>query len=248
MEEGTMLARDVMTRKVISVASDASVMQAAALMLKHQISGLPVIDSSGILLGIVSEGDFLRRAELGTQRRRARWLEFLIGPGRLANEYVHACGRKVTEIMTPNPHTATETTPLTEVVEAMERHRIKRVPVVCGGRLVGIVSRADLLRAVARLERATATVATDAEIRERVIAELRKQSWAPLGLINVIVRDRTVDLQGTITDDGARQALVVAAENVPGVRTVQDHLVWVEPVSGMTVFPDDTGATSASAS
>jgi CBS domain-containing protein len=249
MEEGTMLARDVMTRKVISVASDASVMQAAALMLKHQISGLPVIDSSGILLGIVSEGDFLRRAELGTQRRRARWLEFLIGPGRLANEYVHACGRKVTEIMTPNPHTATETTPLTEVVEAMERHRIKRVPVVCGGRLVGIVSRADLLRAVARLERATATVATnDAEIRERVIAELRKQSWAPLGLINVIVRDRTVDLQGTITDDGAGQAVVVAAENVPGVRAVRDHLVWVEPLSGMTVLPDETGGTSASAS
>ena len=245
-----MLARDVMTRKVISVAPDASVMQAAAAMLKHQISGLPVIDSSGILLGIVSEGDFLRRAELGTQRHRARWLEFLIGPGRLASEYVQACGRKVTEIMTPNPYTVTEATPLTAVVEAMERHRIKRVPVVCGGRLVGIVSRADLLRAVARLARATTdTGATsDAEIRERVIAELRKQSWAPLGLINVIVRDRTVDLQGTITDDGARQAMIVAAENVPGVRAVRDHLVWVEPVSGMTVLPDDTGTTSPNAS
>src|SRR3954447_6456284 len=98
-----MLAGDVMTQEVISVAPDASAMQAGALMLKRQISGLPVVDSSGVLLGIISEGDFLRRTELGTQRPRGRWLEFLIGPGRLANEYVHACGRKVTEIMTADP-------------------------------------------------------------------------------------------------------------------------------------------------
>ena len=244
-----MLAGDVMTRKVISVASDASAMQAGTLMLKHQISGLPVVDSSGILLGIISEGDFLRRAELGTQRRRPRWLAFLIGPGRLASEYVHACGRKVKEIMTPNPYTVTEATTVTEVVQLMERHRNKRVPVVCGRRLVGIVSRADLLRALARLARATETVATnDAEIRERVMAELRRQNWAPLDLINVIVRDRIVELQGTITEDSARQAMVVAAENVPGVRAVHDHLVWVEPVSGMTVLPQDTRAASANAS
>ena len=244
-----MLAGDVMTREVISVASDASAMQACALMLKHQISGLPVVDSSGVLLGIISEGDFLRRAELGTQRSRPRWLAFLIGPGRLASEYVHACGRKVKEIMTPNPYTVTEATPVTEVVQLMERHRIKRVPVVCGRRLVGIVSRADLLRALARLARATETVATnDAEIRERVMAELRRQSWAPLDLINVIVRDRIVELRGTITEDSARQAMVVAAENVPGVRAVRDHLVWAEPVSGMTVLPRDTRTASANAS
>ena len=244
-----MLAGDVMTREVISVASDASAMQAGALMLKHQISGLPVVDSSGILLGIISEGDFLRRAELGTRRRRARWLEFLIGPGRLASEYVHACGRKATEIMTPNPYAVSEATPLSEVVQLMERHQIKRVPVVCGRRLVGIVSRADLLRAFARLAPATETIATnDTEIRERVMAELSKQSWAPLHLINVIVRDRTVDLQGTITDDGVRQAMIVAAENVPGVHAVNDHLVWVEPVSGMPVLPHDASAAPASAS
>ena len=151
--------------------------------------------------------------------------------------------------MTPNPYTVTESTPVTEVVQLMERHRIKRVPVVCGRRLVGIVSRADLLRALARLARAAETVATtDAEIRERVLAELRRQSWAPLDLINVIVRDRIVELQGTITEDSARQAMVVAAENVPGVRAVHDHLVWVEPVSGMTVLPQDTRAASANAS
>ena len=241
-----MLAGDVMTRKVISVASDASAMQACALMLKHQISGLPVVDPSGALLGIVSEGDFLRRPELGTRRRRTRWLEFLIGPGRLASEYVHACGRKVTEIMTPAPYTVGEATPLTEVVQLMERHQIKRVPVVYGRRLVGIVSRADLLRALAGLAPTAETVVTSAEIRERVMAELRKQSWAPLDLINVIVRDRTVDLQGTITS--ARQAMIVAAENVSGVRAVQDHLVWVEPVSGMTALAGETGTMSANAS
>jgi CBS domain-containing protein len=241
-----MLAGDVMTRKVISVASDASAMQACALMLKHQISGLPVVDPSGVLLGIVSEGDFLRRPELGTRRRRTRWLEFLIGPGRLASEYVHACGRKVTEIMTPAPYTVGEATPLTEVVQLMERHQIKRVPVVYGRRLVGIVSRADLLRALAGLAPTAETVVTSAEIRERVMAELRKQSWAPLDLINVIVRDRTVDLQGTITS--ARQAMIVAAENVSGVRAVQDHLVWVEPVSGMTALAGETGTMSANAS
>jgi osmotically-inducible protein OsmY len=115
--------------------------------------------------------------------------------------------------------------------------------------LVGIVSRADLLGALARLARAAETVATnDAEIRERVMVELRRQSWAPLDLINVIVRDRIVDLQGTITEDSARHAMVVAAENVPGVRAVHDHLVWVEPVSGMTVLPQDTRAASANAS
>jgi len=134
-------------------------------------------------------------------------------------------------------------------VQLMERHRVKRVPVVCGRRLVGIVSRADLLRALAGLAPTADTVATnDAEIRERVMAELRKQSWAPLDLINVIVRDRTVDLQGTITYDCARQAMIVAAENVPGVRAVQDHLVWVEPVSGMTALAGETGTMSANAS
>jgi len=156
-----MLAGDVMTRGVIAVSSDASAMQAAVLMLKHEISGLPVVDQDGTLVGIVTEGDFLRRSELGTQRRRPRWLEFLIGPGRLASDYVHACGRTVADIMTPEPCTATEWTPLEEVVQLMERHRIKRVPIVCTRRLVGIVTRADLLRAFAARAEDVEPVATN---------------------------------------------------------------------------------------
>jgi CBS domain-containing protein len=242
-----MLAGDVMTRGVISVASDATAMQAVALMLKHEISGLPVVDESGAVVGIVTEGDFLRRAELGTQRRRPRWLEFLIGPGRLASEYVHACGRKVEDIMTRDPCTVTEWTPLEEVVQLMERRRIKRVPVVCGRQLVGIVSRANLLRALANLASESEAVATnDAEIRERVLAEVTRQPWASGVFVDAVVRKGIVELRGTFTDDRARQALVVAAENVPGVKQVREHLVWIEPMSGI-VLEDNSDASAARA-
>ena len=244
-----MLAGDVMTRDVIAIASDATAMQAAALMLKHEISGLPVVDSDGTLVGMVTEGDFLRRSELGTQRRRPRWLEFLIGPGRLASDYVHACGRKITDIMTTEPCSATEWTPLAEIVQLMERHRIKRVPVVCGRRLVGIVTRADLLRAYASHSADVEPVTTDdATIRKRVIAELAAQAWAPLAQIDVHVHGGVIELRGSITDERQRQAAMVAAENVPGVKAVRDRLVWIEPISGMTVVPEaDTAPAGARA-
>ena len=135
-----MKAKDVMTPNVVTIAPEASILEALRLMLQHRISGLPVVDKNGTLAGIVTEGDFLRRGELGTQRHRARWLEFLIGPGRLATEYVRACGRKVDEIMTTDLHTVTEETPLEEIVQLMEKHRIKRLPVVRGRQIVGIVA------------------------------------------------------------------------------------------------------------
>jgi CBS domain-containing protein len=229
-----MKARDTMTPQVISVEADASVMQAVRLMLQYRISGLPVVSAKGELVGMVTEGDFLRRGELGTQRRRSRWLEFLVGPGRLADEYVHACGRKVEEVMTPDPITITEGTPLDRAVELMERHRVKRLPVVREKRLVGIVSRANIMRALVSLAREARPPATDdAEIRERILAECKKQSWAPMA--NVLVRDGVVELWGTLTDERERQALIVAAENVPGVKAVHDHMVWIEPVSGFTL-------------
>src|SRR6202140_5417803 len=123
-----MKARDVMTSRVISIETDAPIMRAVRLMLQNRISGLPVVGPEGELVGVVTEGDFIPRGEIGTQRRRSRWLEFLIGPGRLADEYVHARGRKVEEVMTRAPITVTEDTPLDEVVRLMERHRIKRLP------------------------------------------------------------------------------------------------------------------------
>jgi CBS domain-containing protein len=241
-----MKAHDVMTWGVISVEASASVMRAAQIMLENKISGLPVVDASGNLVGIVTEGDFLRRGEIGTQRRRSRWLEFLIGPGRLATEYVRACGRKVGEIMTPNPYTVAGDTPLEEVVKLMEQHRIKRLLVVSGSKPIGVVSRANLLHALASLAReARPSASNDTTIRSRILAELSKQSWAPE--INVVVRSAVVELWGVITDERQRQAYVVAAENVPGVKLVHDHLVWVDPMSGMFFLQSEKDEAQAKA-
>jgi CBS domain-containing protein len=241
-----MKAHDVMTWGVISVQSNASVMRAVQLMLQNKISGLPVVDDKGSLVGMVTEGDFLRRGELGTQRRRPRWLEFLVGPGRLAEEYVHACGRKVDEIMTPDPYTVSVDAPLDEVVRLMERHRIKRLPVVEDGKPVGMVSRANLLTAFASAGREKAgPTADDAEIRERILAECANQPWAPQ--INVVVKNGVVELRGCITDEREREAFIVAAENVPGVKAVHDHLVWVDAMSGMVFLSqeDELRATAS---
>jgi CBS-domain-containing membrane protein len=190
---------------------------------------------------MVTEGDFLRRGELGTQRQRSRWLEFLLGPGRLADEYVQSSGRQVSQVMTPDPKTITPQTPLEEVVRLMEHHRIKRLPVVHDGKVVGIVSRANLLRALASVAREVKPEASDdATIREQIVAECAKQPWAPR--INVVVCDGVVSLSGVITDDRARQAFIVAAENVPGVKAVQDRLAWIEPTSGMVLLSEEDEA------
>ncbi|HXW29615.1 MAG TPA: CBS domain-containing protein, partial [Xanthobacteraceae bacterium] len=134
-----MNAGDIMTPRVVSVRPDASILEAMQLMLANRISGLPVIAGNGKLVGIVTEGDFLRRAETGTQRVRRRWLEFFTGPGKLAEEYVHTHGRKVFDVMTPDPVTITDDTPLDVVVGLLEARRIKRLPVVRSGVVVGIV-------------------------------------------------------------------------------------------------------------
>ena len=143
-----MQVKDVMTRNVISVPADETILKAAQLMLENRISGLPVVDARGNLVGVLTEADFLRRREIGTQRRRPKWLEFLTGPGRLAAEYVHTSGRRVDEVMTPDPYTVSEDDLLETVVELMERRGIKRVPVLRNGHIVGIVSRANLMHAL----------------------------------------------------------------------------------------------------
>jgi len=231
-----MNVKHIMTWPVFSIGPNATVLQAVQLMLRHKISGLPVEDADGNLLGIVTEGDFLRRAETATERRRPNWLNFLVGPGRLADEYVHTHTRKIADVMTPEPYTVTEDASLEEVVKLMEKHRIKRLPVVRDKQLVGIVSRANLLHALASLApSASAPAATDETIHKDLLMELEHQKWAPIGLLNVIVRDGVVDLWGTITDERERQALIVAAQNIPGVKDVQDHLIWVEPMSGIAI-------------
>jgi CBS domain-containing protein len=230
-----MQVRDVMTRNVIAAKADDSILSAARLMLQNRISGLPVLDASGALVGVVTEGDFLRRGELGTTKRRPKWVEFLLGPGKLAEEYVHQSGRKVSEVMTRDPRTVGEDDTLESVVTQMERHRIKRLPVLRDGRVVGIISRANLLHALASLARETpASSGGDAAIRDRILEALAKQHWALA--VNVVVKNGIAEIWGTIMDERERQACIVAVENVPGVKQVHDHLVWVEPMSGMA-FP-----------
>jgi CBS-domain-containing membrane protein len=240
-----MKAKDVMTPHVITVAPDASILEALRLMLQNKISGLPVVDKNGDLAGIVTEGDFLRRTETGTERKRPRWVEFVLGPGTLAKDYVHSHARRIDEVMTADVQTITEDCELDDVVALMEKHRIKRIPVVRGNALVGIVSRANLLHALATLSReVTPNPKTDQTIRDSVLAELDRQSWAPRHMIDVVVRNGVVELWGTVIDPEQRDAARVAAETVPGVKAVKCHIVWVEPMSGMA-FSDPEDETDA---
>jgi CBS domain-containing protein len=239
-----MKVRDIMSPRVISVAPEAGILEAIRLMLQNHISGLPVIDRFGALVGVVTEGDFLRRSETSTERRRPRWLEFLVGPGRLADEYVRTHARTVKDVMTPEPVTIAEDAALEEAVALMEGRRIKRLPVVRGAEVVGIVSRANLLHALVSLAATARPPATsDVAIRDALLAQFDKLAWAPAALVDPVVRDGVVELWGTITEESQREALKVCAANIPGVKSVVSHLTWIEPMSGMAIGePEDQRA------
>ncbi len=224
-----MKAADVMARAVVTVNPAARIVDAIRLMIDQRISGLPVVDNEGALVGILTEGDLLRRAETGTEKRRPRWIEFLRGPGLQAQDYVHAHGRRVEEIMTPDVASLGEEAPLEEVVSLMEKKRIRRVPVVTDGRLVGIVSRADLLKALYKMLDQSAPAPTgDAALRAAVIEELRRQNWGGRARVSVVVTDGIVYLEGLIYDYRERNAMRVAAENVSGVKEVRDHIDYLD--------------------
>lgn len=231
-----MNASDVMTPNVVTVTRDAPLADAVGLMLKHHVSGLPVVDGSGAVVGMLTEGDLLRRAETGTERQRPRWLEFILGPGKMAAEYVHAHSRKVSEVMHEDVITAAPDTPLETLVGLMEKRRIKRVPIVENGHLAGIVSRANLMQALLTVSPSLpATPPSDEQIRRTLWSNLDRTEWAPVGLINIIVTDGIVHLHGTIADGREREALRAAAENIPGVRGVRDHLVWCDYMTGTII-------------
>jgi CBS domain-containing protein len=238
-----MIVSDVMTRKVLSVAPDETVEQAANLMLRHGISGLFVVDSKGTLVGVVTEGDLLRRDELGTERHRPWWLRVLVSPGRQALDFTRAHGRKVSDVMTPEVIGVSSNTPLEDVVETMEKQRIKRVAVTESGHMVGVVARSDLLRALLSHEREKKPPQAqedDRTIRTDILAALEAASWAPMTTLNVTVASGVADVWGTITNPDERRAICVIAENVPGVKEVHDHLVYVEPYTGTVIdSPDD---------
>jgi CBS domain-containing protein len=232
-----MRAADVMRSEVRTCSPDATIAEAIRLMLDNGISGLPVVDRAGALVGIVTEGDFLRRAELGTERRRPRWLELLASPGRLAEDYVQAHARRVADVMTRDVACVAEDAPLAEVVRLMESRRIKRLPVLRDGCLVGLVSRADLLRALAGAAATAAAPGGDAAIRAAVLAALARQPWAPANGARVEVEGGVVHISGVVFDEEQRAAIRVAIENIPGVKGIKDDLLWVEPMSGMVIEP-----------
>jgi CBS domain-containing protein len=239
-----MKAADVMTREPMSVTPQTTIVEAARLMLQHRISGLPVTDAKGSVVGVVTEGDLLRRAETGTERHRSSWLTFLVGPGRLAGDYASTHARKVGEVMTSEVAVVAPSHELAIVVGLMEKHRIRRVPVVERGKLVGIVSRADLVRALVQCLTQEADahaheVVADETIRDRILEIIDKEPWGPRCTLDAKVNGGVVDLHGTIMDDRERTAVIVAAEGVAGVKTVHDHLVWIEPTSGFAIGAND---------
>jgi CBS domain-containing protein len=227
-----MNAKDVMTTEVVTVSPETTVQDLAKILSEKGISGTPVVDADQRLVGIVSEGDLLHRAETGTerrvQRRRSWWLESVAAEQEMARDYVKAHGRTVADIMTRDVITAEETADLADLAMLLETRRIKRVPVVSGGKLVGIVSRANLVRALATTSSAPKIVADtdDRTIREQLLAELRRQQWANLWAADIMVRDRVVHVWFSADESEAeRQAVRVAAENVPGVRRFEEHIV-----------------------
>jgi CBS domain-containing protein len=235
-----MRAHQIMTRPAITVTPDTTILEAANIMLQRHISGLPVVDSAGALVGIISEGDFIRRSEINTGRKRTKFMKFVLGAGREAADFVHEHAKKIGEIMTLEPLTINEDTDLEQIVELMEQNNVKRLPVMRGDKLVGIATRSNLLQAVASLARDIPDpTADDDHIRDRIINTLAKNDWCPWGL-SVVVRGGIVHLSGVIIEERSRAAAIVGAENVAGVKKVHDHLYWVDTMSGMYLnSPED---------
>lgn len=220
-----MQARDVMVAPVVTVKPTATVQEVAKQFLERQISAAPVMDDKGTLVGIVSEGDLLHRVEAGTERRRSWWLRLFTEGDTLAAEYVKSHGRKVSDVMTRSVITAAPETPLHEIATLLEKNAIKRLPILENGQLVGVVSRANLLQAVASARQMVEATPSDTAIRERILASLKAEPWAHTSLLNVTVSNGVVDLWGVADSKNERKAMKVAAEATPGVRSVNDNMV-----------------------
>lgn len=228
-----MQAADVMTFGVASIRADAPVEEAARVMLQHRISGLPVMDNNGDLIGMVTEGDLLRREVSATARERPRWLELLLGSVKPADRPRLAPLATVAEVMTRPVVTVSEDTPVQKVADILHRHGIKRVPVVRSEKVTGIVSRADLLSGLARLAQdMPAASAEDRALRERVLDALAQETQEAWRSVNVVVRNGSVELRGATADAGLRQRLVAAVRGVAGVKGLDDRMVVVGPASG----------------
>jgi CBS domain-containing protein len=225
-----MLARDVMVSPVITVGLNATVRDVARTLLDKHISAVPVVDGRGKVAGIITEGDLLHRAEAGTERRYSWWLQAFLSDSAFATDYVKSHAVKVSDIMTRDVVTVAPEAPVHEIAALLENRQIKRVPVVTAqGDLVGIVSRANLLQAIAAARPKLELTLPDAGIRAKIVQLLSKQSWTHASRLNVTVVNGVVDLWGAIDSEAERKALRVAVESVPGVTMVQDRLFHRPP-------------------
>jgi CBS domain-containing protein len=221
-----MRAVDVMIRDVVTVRPDTDVADAIKLLAEHDVSALPVVDPAGNLVGVLSEADLIHRAEIGTEKHRPWWLEAVTGGSTLAEEFAKSHGKKVGEIMTSGVISVSEDTLLSEIATLFERKRIKRVPVVEDGKLVGIVSRSNLVQALASVVgRMDQHDETDRQIRLELMSRLQQQSWTDFGSRNVTVSGRVVHLWGLVGSGAERKALLALAESVPGVSRVADEMI-----------------------
>ena len=230
-----MQARDVMTEDVVSVNPETHVEDIAKLLLDRNISAAPVVDETDHVVGVVSEGDLMRRPELGTERHHSWWHGFFVSSKEGAAEYAKTHGVKASEVMTHNPPTVTEETSLGDIAATLEKNRIKRVPVLRDGRLVGIVSRSNLLQGlVAKRDTiaAAAPLPSDQSIRKMVLAAITKEGWVTHGSPNVIVSDGVVELRGYVDSAEERGAMIILVEGIDGVTEVVDHLWKIPPLSG----------------
>ena len=221
-----MRAIDVMVHDVATVRPDTDVADATKLLAEHDVSALPVLDQDGNLIGILSEADLIHRAEIGTEKHRPWWLEAVTGATTLAEEFAKSHGKKVGEVMTAGVISVTEETPLSEIAALFERKRIKRVPVVKDGKLIGIVSRANLIQALASVVgRVDQHDETDRQIRLDLLSRLTDQKWTGFGDRNITVGNGVVHLWGLVGSEEERQALLALAESVRGVSRVSDEMI-----------------------
>ena len=221
-----MRAIDVMTSEVVTVSDNASVAAVAKLLAERSISAVPVVDAANRVIGMVSEGDLLHRTEIGTERRRSWWLDMLASTNQLAGDYIKSHSGLVKDVMTRDVISVSDTTPVADIAIALETNLIKRVPVLRDGKLVGIISRANLVRALATSgdQPSSDTEIDDLSIRDKLLAELKAQRWAEVSPANVTVKDGVVHLWSSYLSEQEKRALIVAAENTPGVRRVEDHM------------------------
>lgn len=226
-----MQARDVMTKDVVTVGPETTVGDIAALLVTHRIGAVPVVADDRRLLGIVSQTDLVHRSETGTEKRRKWWLEAFADPDAKAREYVKSHGQKAQDVMTRVVVSVSETASLAEVADTLDTHRVRQVPVVASGRLVGMVSRADMVRALAEVSiTAPAARPEGGALQKAIWDQIKAQPWLKTSYVNLAVKDGVVDLWGAVDSEDQRRALRVLVEGVPGVTKVEDNVTLMPKV------------------